>query len=172
MLQYVLKLFRYFTKFVRDSKQDKYEIRNLFESTDDVHNVNKRFVYKLYKSIHLSEISLYNMLDNTDNALGCVIVFSSDMNHKDYDNADKLIKIFEKHNVTGYMDVFEHAMRGRYIEQRTDTKFDKKSLTIELIGLTDKQSIECAKELCSVLGQQSVLVRSINTKSIWCITKT
>lgn len=169
MLQCVLKLFRHFTKFVRNSKQDKYEIRNLFESIDDAHNVNKRFAYKLYKSIHLSEISLYNMLDSTDNEHGCIIVFSSDMNHKDYDIADKLIKIIEKYNVTGYM--FEHAMYRKYIEQRTDTKFDKKSLTIELTGLTDEQSIDCAKELCSVLEQQSVLVRSINTKSIWRITK-
>lgn len=163
MFWYALRLFTHFIKSVSDVNHDNYDVRNLFESID------ARKANKLYKSIHLSEISFCDAFSNNDNEYGCVIVFSSSMNHHEHDVVTNLYKFIEKYNVTGY--IVDRAMCGRYIEQRQYIKFDKKSLTIELMGLSDEQSIKLAKDLCNVLEQQSVLVRSINTKSIWCITK-
>lgn len=163
----ILTLFKRLVQFVFCSKCNSYEVRNLFENS--AYRADRRYANKIYKSIHLSEISLCNMLDSKDDVRGCVIVFSSEMNHRDFDIAAKLNEFIKKYNATCY--ILDCAMRAKYIEQSSDTKFDKESLTAELIGLSDEQCIELTKELCCFLKQQSVLVRSINTKSIWCITK-
>lgn len=163
---YVLKVVRHLIKSISHDKRDDYDIRNLFESKG-TYNVDRYFANRLYKSIHLSEISLCNTIEDTDDRNGCVIVFSSVLNYDKSDIVSKLNVFAEKYNIIGFM--LDHAMHDKYI--KLNTKFDKKSLTAEVIGLSVEQSIELAKELCSVLKQQSVLVRSINTRSIWCITK-
>lgn len=163
-----LGAFIYVVKSVFHSEHNDYDVRNLFKNRVE-HDAERHFVNKLYKSIKLSEISAYDMLGNTDDKHGCVIVFSSTMNHKQSDIVAKLNRLTKQYNVTGY--IIDYAMHGKYIERTLDTAFNKKSLTLELIGMSDEESIKLAKELCDVLKQQSILVRSINTKSIWCITK-
>lgn len=121
---------------------------------------------------------------------GGVIVFSTDINAVDLDERpfiNKIKQIIEtiKQRLTRgkkiHQTIFKHNkenkefigaysvgnfFHGRYIDDK-GTKFDEKSLCIEVNGISSKTLLRLAEMICEEFKQQTVLVKDLNINKIY-----
>jgi hypothetical protein len=119
---------------------------------------------------------------------GGVIVFSTDINalagpgilNKAKAWYDSLVnrlkrvsKIQQALDKTGVSSIFSlgNFFRGRYKSQ-AGSWFDEKSLSLEVLGVTDEQLISLATELARSFKQESVLVKSQGTGEVYFVDGT
>ena len=93
----------------------------------------------------------------SDEDKGGIIVFSTDV------NAVPL----EKHNIGNWS--VGNYFKGKYTDKQGRV-FTKKSLSVEVIGVTYEQLIDIAEDLCREVKQETVLVKSYSTNKIFLVS--
>jgi hypothetical protein len=154
-------------------------------SSSFVFDNKKVFASYIYRDNKFKEIDSYN-LDTVDvDKRGGMIVLSTDVNSEKLSEnvvinwiKQKLItlknrllhtkmiteEIEKNKNVQGFS--VGNFFKGRYFDRENNSVFDEKSISIEIIGISQEDLYSIAEDLKNRFIQQSVLVKDYSTGNI------
>lgn len=169
------------------------ENRYCFNESKGAYNQDRYFSSILNEQIYVDEV-IYSekLVDESVEMLpaeykGGIITFSTVMNSTQLSNnkiinflkqklvtivnsvssMKKIDKVASKFDLQGW--TVTKGLHGKYIDRKTGTIFDEKSISIELVGITQDVLLDVAENLCNEFKQQCVLVKSYENNDIWFV---